>query len=556
MKRSEKVLVDQFVDRHLRLFSSPPSGEIVDAKERAHAQLRLEAMALPEPVGELPALRSGWRWRFGLIGVAAVAAVLVVFPLMPVQKTDAHAVVETEHDGLYRESDNQALHAGNRIEAGETVSTNHGGGAVLKLADGSGIEMRSNSALRLDQANDGVQIQLNAGSVIVNAAKQRTGHLYVKTRDMTVSVVGTVFLVNAEEEGSRVAVIEGEVRVERGESETKVRPGEQVTTNPAMESQLVSQEISWSQNAKAHIVLLLQNQAAIPAPSPAQEIFRPPDTPRWQSVSVTPCGTDSQAGARGGGAGNPQAKLRVICTTPKLMIERAYVKWIEQGVIRPTWFFPISGGPSWIDTEHYTVEATPEGSPSMDVMKGPMMQALLEDRFKLKIRREIREEPVYELRVADSGLKIKPLKEGECDARKAAVDTALGPNKGDPFARLSLIMTECGAVGIGGPRDGSPAPPGTRTVNVVGGPLSELIRNLSLDRIVLDATGIQGIFDIQLTYGVYTSPMREPPTPPPGAPFGEPIFSAIQRQLGLQLVPTRGPRTYYIIESADRPSAN
>jgi uncharacterized protein (TIGR03435 family) len=555
MKRGEKVLVDQFVDQHLSLFSSPPSKKIVEAKERALIQLRLET-PLEEQAAELPALRPTMRWRFGVIGAAAVAAVLLVFALMPARRIDARAVVETEHDGLHRVSDKQALHAGETIEAGETVRTNGGAGAVLKLADGSGIEMRSNSVLRLDQVEDGVQIQLSGGSVIVNAAKQRTGHLYVKTRDMRISVVGTVFLVNAEEEGSRVAVIEGEVRVERGKSETKLRPGEQVTTNPSMEPQLVSQEVSWSRNAKAHIALLLQNQAAIPAPSPAQEIFRPLDTPRWESVSVTPCGNDAQAGARGGGGTGSNAKFRMNCVSVKWMVERAYVKWIEQGVIRPTWFFPISGGPSWIDSEHYTVEANPEGSPSLDVMKGPMLQALLEDRFKLKIRREIREEPVYELRVADSGFKLKALKEGECDARKAAVDNALGPNRGDPFARLSLVMTECGAVGIGGPRDGSPAPPGTRTVNVIGGPLSELIRNLSLDRIVLDATGIQGLYDIQLTYGVYTSPMREPPTPPPGAPFGEPIFSAIQRQMGLQLVPTRGPRTYYIIESAERPSGN
>ncbi|HTG74777.1 MAG TPA: hypothetical protein VMB70_13470, partial [Terriglobia bacterium] len=143
MKRGEKILVDQFVDQHLRLFSSPPSEEIADAKERAHAQLRLEAMALPEePVGEVHALRPGGRWRFGLIGAAAVAAVLVVIAIMPGKKIDAHAVVGTEHDGLYRESDNQALHAGSRIGAGEIVRTNRGARAMLKLADGSGIEMR------------------------------------------------------------------------------------------------------------------------------------------------------------------------------------------------------------------------------------------------------------------------------------------------------------------------------------------------------------------------------------------------------------------------------
>ena len=77
MKRSEKILVDQFVDQHLSLFSSPPPEEIVDAKERAHVQLRLEAMtSSEEPVG--PALRPAWRWRLGVIGAAAVASLTPV----------------------------------------------------------------------------------------------------------------------------------------------------------------------------------------------------------------------------------------------------------------------------------------------------------------------------------------------------------------------------------------------------------------------------------------------------------------------------------------------
>ncbi|MBI4471869.1 MAG: FecR domain-containing protein [Acidobacteria bacterium] len=55
--------------------------------------------------------------------------------------------------------------------------------------------------------------------MIVDAAQQLAGFLYVQTKDVTVSVIGTVFLVNADEAGSRVAVIEGEVHVRQGETE-------------------------------------------------------------------------------------------------------------------------------------------------------------------------------------------------------------------------------------------------------------------------------------------------------------------------------------------------
>ena len=108
---------------------------------------------------------------------------------------------------------------------------------------------------------DGVSIQLKNGGVIVNAAKQRYQHLYVRTRDVTVSVVGTVFLVSAEEKGSRVAVIEGEVRVRQGETEQRLLPGEQVTTNPSIPSLAVKEEIAWSRSAKEHLELLQQSAA-------------------------------------------------------------------------------------------------------------------------------------------------------------------------------------------------------------------------------------------------------------------------------------------------------
>src|SRR5215475_1369023 len=92
-------------------------------------------------------------------------------------------------------------------------------GGILTLRDGSRLEIRPMSGLSLERAADGLLIRLDKGTVIVSAAKQPRGHLYVQTKDMTVSVVGTVFVVKAEEFGSRVAVVEGKVEVQQGNTE-------------------------------------------------------------------------------------------------------------------------------------------------------------------------------------------------------------------------------------------------------------------------------------------------------------------------------------------------
>ena len=60
------------------------------------------------------------------------------------------------------------------------------------------------------------------------------------------------------------------------------------------------------------------------------------------------------------------------------------------------------------------LDAKAEGNPPQEVMRGPMLRALLEDRFKLKVHREIRQVPVYELTVAKGGPKLKRFEEGRC----------------------------------------------------------------------------------------------------------------------------------------------
>src|SRR5262245_54055286 len=196
--------------------------------------------------------------------------------------------------------------------------------------------------------------------------------------------MGPAFRVNAEAEGSRIAVLEAEVRVQQGATEKRLKRGEEVITSPRMESFLLTDEIAWSPQAPAHVALLLQNQSSRQALIQAQEILRP-DTPKWETVSVRSCGRGNcERGGRGGGPAAGTAVpggvsispglLRVTCMPLRFLIEDAYVKYLEPEVLRRRWVYPVTGGPSWLDTELYTIMARAEGTPNRQVMGGPMLQ--------------------------------------------------------------------------------------------------------------------------------------------------------------------------------------
>ena len=527
--------------------------------------------------------RKGTRW-----GAIAAAAVLVMAAAV-----GSKMVWRPADDALYRVVEGD-------VRVGDTIRSNGGGGAVLELADASRIEMRSHTELSLDRADDGLRIRLNAGGIIVNAAKQRTGHLYVLTKDLTVSVIGTVFMVNADNEGSRVAVIEGEVRVQQGSAEKTLRPGEQVATNPQSPSPTVIEEIAWSRNREEISLKLLEQSLTLVIPAPEIRLdlalqqdalpTRPANTPKWEVTSVRLCGPGIVPGARGGGASGAVAAggvkmdpsfLRVECMRIRYLIEDAYVKYLEQDAFRQRWIYPVSGGPDWLDTDLYSIDARPVNPPvDRQMMGGPMLQALLEDRFKLKLRREVRQEPVYELRVADSGFKLRPLKEGECEARKIGIAEERVRNPPPPLVSPDGQLT----ITLGGFKDadgrmvracgvtttGQNEPnPGARTVHLYGARVYDLTNYLSLDRIILDKTGIQGLFDIEVTYGADVSPMGNrvrpgsvnpvdaPPAQTPRVPSGaDTVFDALRKQLGLELVSTMGPRIYYVVDHVERPTPN
>src|SRR5262249_21616082 len=102
------------------------------------------------------------------------------------------------------------------------------------------------------------------GSILVEAAKQDSGHLFVDTGDSLVSVTGTVFSVNSGTKGSRVSVIDGEVHMDHAGNERVLRAGQQATTNPAIEIIPVKDAVAWSRHS-AKYAARLASLAAIGA---------------------------------------------------------------------------------------------------------------------------------------------------------------------------------------------------------------------------------------------------------------------------------------------------
>ena len=216
-----------------------------------------------------------WRWAMSAAAVFAAAIALVAFGngILPGQHS-VRASVQTVDGALYTGSaaEMRLIPAGYEIRNGDEVRTAKGSTAVVRLLDGSLVEMGERSDLSVTREWKGTTIHLDGGQVIVQAAKQRTGRLYVATDDGLVSVKGTIFSVNHGTKGSRVAVIEGVVRVDYGERTSDLRAGDEATSGPSVSKVPIQNEIAWSKNSAKYLALLgdfavLQKQfAAIPGP--------------------------------------------------------------------------------------------------------------------------------------------------------------------------------------------------------------------------------------------------------------------------------------------------
>jgi len=216
-----------------------------------------------------------WRWAMAGTAVAAVAfaGLALSMGIFPGQRV-VRGAVQNVDGSLYAVTGDQVrmIPAGYEIRNGDEIRTAKGASAVVRLLDGSLVEMGERSDISLSRAWKGTTIHLDGGQVIVQAAKQRTGRLYVATDDCLVSVKGTIFSVNRGIKGSRVAVIEGVVRVDYGERSSELHAGDEATSSASVSKIPIQNEIAWSRNAAKYLALLgdfatLQKQfAAIPGP--------------------------------------------------------------------------------------------------------------------------------------------------------------------------------------------------------------------------------------------------------------------------------------------------
>jgi uncharacterized protein (TIGR03435 family) len=215
--------------------------------------------------------------------------------------------------------------------------------------------------------------------------------------------------------------------------------------------------------------------------------------------------------------------------------------------------YQILGEPSWTASDNYDIQAKAEGNPSVNQMEGPMLQALLEDRFKLMVHHETRQMPVFELTVAKGGVKLQPTREGSC--------TPYAPGSPPPPAAAPGART----IFCGYPRSGVDGL--NRTLEGAGVSMKALASNLSrleLHKSVIDRTGLTGTFDVHLKWAVDapTGPAAGPgvsDNPAVAAPdnsTGPSIYSALQDQMGLKLSSTRGPVEVLVIDHIEKPSGN
>jgi uncharacterized protein (TIGR03435 family) len=175
--------------------------------------------------------------------------------------------------------------------------------------------------------------------------------------------------------------------------------------------------------------------------------------------------------------------------------------------------FQLAGGPRWLDTDMYDIVATTAGGEriSADQLK-LLLQNLLADRFQLKVHWETRETSVYALVLMKGGPKFRE-SSGE---REPSINTQKGPGKAQ--------------------------------MNGIGEPISILAGNLGnqLGRIVLDKTGLPGVYDWMLEWDPDQTAESTRPS----------LFTALQQQLGLRLEAQRGPMETLVIDSVQRPAEN
>src|SRR5271157_5128338 len=248
----------------------------------------------------------------------------------------------------------------------------------------------------------------------------------------------------------------------------------------------------------------------------------------------------------------PGGRLTAQNASLMLLIQFAYADRANpmSGHWLPLPVSQVAGGPAWMRTEGYDIDAKPKGDTD-ERQTWLMLQTLLADRFRLGLHRETRDLPIYDLTVAKSGPKLPPAKETGCVSFPPGTMPRYVPGKVDcgyvsgPFAEFTA-----GLLHMRG-----------RKVHV-----ADLVRELAsvLGRPVLDKTEFTGEFGLDLSFTPDAALEGLLGFGGPGDAGGgrrlktDPslpnVFAALEEQLGLKLAPAKGPVEVLVVDHAERPS--
>jgi len=239
--------------------------------------------------------------RWGIAAALVIGFGLLALPFIQRYTpfgSDLEATVQAADGQVYQIADTRSaqVSAGEKLQKGDRIRTAKDAHANIRLGDGSTIEMRERSEFFLTKNGQGTTIHLDRGAIIVEAAKQKSQHLFVDTGDSLVSVTGTIFSVNNGTKGSRVSVVEGEVHLDHANRDTVLHGGEQATTNTAIDRIPVKDELAWSRKAAnyattlASLTALNKELSRVPQPG-VRNSTRLLDLMPENTVVMRPCQT-------------------------------------------------------------------------------------------------------------------------------------------------------------------------------------------------------------------------------------------------------------------------
>jgi uncharacterized protein (TIGR03435 family) len=261
--------------------------------------------------------------------------------------------------------------------------------------------------------------------------------------------------------------------------------------------------------AIAAIVAVPVINGAARVPQISSTIRLPDPSKTFDAASVR----QNKSGEQGGGSSSGSGRMTTRNSSLKSLLLQAF----------PIQDAQLVGGPGWLDSDRFDVVAKAAGkTPDADLRV--MLQNLLVERFSIKMHIETRSLPIYALALAREDGRLGP------DLHPGTT----GRHPGE------IAYSSNGSFAAGEP-----------TV-MRGITMAALARALSakLERPVVDRTGLDGRFELELRYTMPRDPVTTASDPAGGAPE---LFTALQEQLGLKLEATRGPVEVLVIDSAEHP---